>query len=390
MAFENINWGMIPAAKRADQQMLMQAIGQGIGAYERGQDRQLKQRQLDMQAQKAPNLKNQYEMEVTKAAMGMPYDKNLINAYEATKTGVPVYDPITKQMVMGGKPDALSALGIGLGDPNKVTQQTPQQDLQLDNSPEAIANAMGVSIDDLRAAQGDVSTYQPAITDKVPTREEFETYKAGGVLKGTPAGSLMEEEFKYDVAKEEAKSKIEENRKIKEQALEKRKNMPKSERRMIDFATKAMNTTSKIDEAIELVSPWSTGYGSLLSAIPATQAKDLEATLNTIQADAAFSTLQEMRENSKTGGALGSVSERELQLLGSAVTSLDQAQSAPQLIKNLQDFKTQRVESLKRVADAFEEDYGYRPKEIDEMIGGKVQAMQDRQTGAMSWEEYFK
>jgi hypothetical protein len=43
-----------------------------------------------------------------------------------------------------------------------------------------------------------------------------------------------------------------------------------------------------------------------------------------------------MRDASKTGGALGAVSEKELALLESSIASLDTSQSAEQLAENLQ------------------------------------------------------
>lgn len=65
------------------------------------------------------------------------------------------------------------------------------------------------------------------------------------------------------------------------------------------------------------------------------QNTDLRSSLDTIKANLSFDRLTQMREESKTGGALGSVTENELRLLGSAVASLDQSQSEDQLRKNL-------------------------------------------------------
>lgn len=65
------------------------------------------------------------------------------------------------------------------------------------------------------------------------------------------------------------------------------------------------------------------------------QNTDLRSSLDTIKANLSFDRLTQMREESKTGGALGSVTENELRLLGSAVASLDQSQSEEQLRKNL-------------------------------------------------------
>ena len=57
--------------------------------------------------------------------------------------------------------------------------------------------------------------------------------------------------------------------------------------------------------------------------------------LGTLQAKIAFKTLQEIREQSKTGGGLGSISERELDLLAGAEGALGQDLSDEQLRETL-------------------------------------------------------
>ena len=49
--------------------------------------------------------------------------------------------------------------------------------------------------------------------------------------------------------------------------------------------------------------------------------------------------MQQMRDASKTGGALGAVSERELDLLMNAYGNINQSTSPPQLKENLQTIK---------------------------------------------------
>ncbi len=64
---------------------------------------------------------------------------------------------------------------------------------------------------------------------------------------------------------------------------------------------------------------------ALGSALPGTDARELASKVDTIQANLAFDELEEMRKNSPTGGALGNVTEKELDLLKSAVSGLDPA-----------------------------------------------------------------
>lgn len=98
---------------------------------------------------------------------------------------------------------------------------------------------------------------------------------------------------------------------------------------------------SKIDAAIKMVSPFTAGMGAWIARIPATEQKDLKETLDTIKANIGFDKLQDMRNNSKTGGALGQVSEFENKLLQAVQGSLDQSQSAAQLKSNLEQVKEQ-------------------------------------------------
>jgi hypothetical protein len=63
---------------------------------------------------------------------------------------------------------------------------------------------------------------------------------------------------------------------------------------------------------------------------------DMQGLLNTVGSNTAFDRLQRMREESPTGGALGAVSERELDLLRDTLASLSQRQSPEQFKANLQ------------------------------------------------------
>lgn len=58
------------------------------------------------------------------------------------------------------------------------------------------------------------------------------------------------------------------------------------------------------------------------SLIAGTSAQDLENKVDTLRANSAFDRLQKMRDNSKTGGALGQVSEKELKLLQDNLAAL--------------------------------------------------------------------
>ena len=79
-----------------------------------------------------------------------------------------------------------------------------------------------------------------------------------------------------------------------------------------------------VDKALGLTDDyWVAGY-DIAKLIPLpTDAKQMESYVNTLKANLAFDRLQKMRDASKTGGALGQVSNIELGLLQSSVATLD-------------------------------------------------------------------
>jgi len=77
------------------------------------------------------------------------------------------------------------------------------------------------------------------------------------------------------------------------------------------------------------------GFADWFKAVPTSAAKSFASRLKTLKAAIAFGELTAMREASKTGGALGQVSNIELGLLESALGALDQAQSPSEFKEEL-------------------------------------------------------
>lgn len=101
--------------------------------------------------------------------------------------------------------------------------------------------------------------------------------------------------------------------------------------------------SNKIDTALSQIQAnpgLMTGtVGAIINAAPGTPQYDLAQTLQTIKANIGFDTLQNIRDNSQTGGALGQISNMEEQLLQAVNGSLEQGQSAAQLAANLKDIQ---------------------------------------------------
>jgi len=107
-----------------------------------------------------------------------------------------------------------------------------------------------------------------------------------------------------------------------------------------EYRATAMQRMDKtIDSVMDSVSGWTVGLGSWLDVIPATNARNLKAELDTLKANIGFQELTAMRDASKTGGALGNVSDTEIRLLTNVLGALDSRQSPGNFKKNLQIVK---------------------------------------------------
>lgn len=92
--------------------------------------------------------------------------------------------------------------------------------------------------------------------------------------------------------------------------------------------------------------------------IPGTDAANAHAKLETLKSQIAFSVLQAMRDASKTGGALGQVSERELDLLQNNLAALDTWQGDEQFKESLQQVIDYAEGVKKRLREAYDQTYG--------------------------------
>lgn len=103
---------------------------------------------------------------------------------------------------------------------------------------------------------------------------------------------------------------------------------------------------------------FTTGFtGSIAKGVPGTPAYNLNKVLDGIKANVGFDKLQNMRDNSPTGGALGQVSEWELVLLQSVLGSLEQSQTKEQFTYNLDRLQKVKAEGDRRRREAFKQDF---------------------------------
>lgn len=114
---------------------------------------------------------------------------------------------------------------------------------------------------------------------------------------------------------------------------------------------RAFRVNQSVDELMGRVDNTTVGLGSFGARIPGTPAANFAADLKQLKAAIAFTELNAMREASKTGGALGSISEKELALLESSLGALDTVQSPENFKRNLIKIK----ESIDRFQKATEQ-----------------------------------
>jgi hypothetical protein len=117
--------------------------------------------------------------------------------------------------------------------------------------------------------------------------------------------------------------------KIKAAELEKEQAQKAAdEANQVDALTELKTRTGEVRTSIadtkKLISPYTTGYGSVLSLLPLTDARTLENNLESIKADLAFSQLQALKDASKTGASgLGQTTKNEFDALQSRIKKLD-------------------------------------------------------------------
>lgn len=133
--------------------------------------------------------------------------------------------------------------------------------------------------------------------------------------------------------------------------------LPKVASALKDYEIKNNLVMGEIDRALQQAGPWTTGFaGNLTSWVAGSPAHDLSKTLMGIQSNLGFETLQTMRDNSPTGGALGSITERELDLLQATWGSLVQSQSQEQFVHNLNRLKQIKTEFAQAKREAYARD----------------------------------
>lgn len=278
---------------------------------------------------------NQGVMEAAKATLGTAADSKQRN-----KTA----EWLAKQ----GRTDLAEGVMSGAVPANAALQaaMTPPKDERTGTQKnyEFFTNGLGLSHDDAIKAMGGGGTNISVNTGptgvdygKPPTDTAWQRDEQGNVVldeRGAPIALPVQGGAAYRKEQEEEAARVAADTR---QALQGEQQEVKASAvsNAVDTALGIMEKSGPLDIIPEA------GVGGKIAAMVGNQeATDLRNTLSTIQASVAFDTLQKMREASKTGGALGAVSERELDLLMSAFGALQQDTSPELLRRNLTTIKS--------------------------------------------------
>ena len=127
-----------------------------------------------------------------------------------------------------------------------------------------------------------------------------------------------------------------------------------------------------IDKIIPLLKEHGGKAGLVSKYFPASKAKETFAALDSIESRISFQALQQMREASKTGGALGSIAVRELEMLGMTEGMIN-FEFPEATIENLLRLKKNLIEKYNKSVDAHTTFYGDDDDFIKiELMGNKV------------------
>lgn len=101
---------------------------------------------------------------------------------------------------------------------------------------------------------------------------------------------------------------------------------------------------------------------------------NFETALDTLKTKIFVSAINEMRELSKTGGALGQVTEREIEKMENSVENLSLRQGAQSMRSNLQRVAIQFNESMRMISEAHQAEFGsplkFTPIDVGPILPG--------------------
>jgi len=372
MAFENvfrgIDWDAQNRGARQDQALLMRSIGQGMAAYERGQERDMRQRQMDMRQQQLdyqmsqtkPTDYEQVAMDaLAKQQMGVPLtpqDKAAISVMQQTTAPSTYIDPVSMQQVT--RPSPWANVGIGGGAMQQPQQAAPMMrgqgsipEVGAGRIPPVPAGAVGGLPMDM-AGQPPLA---PTIGDTF--KPEYQRTELPPMLQNTPRGQLEQYQEDKTISKEDRafqreKQKMQLQADFDEKKAQKKLQELKKAGRPAMLAEHAI-MSDDIVQSLDILNsskgvlPKTGTIGSILDFFPETEAGRLATKLESVKNLVGFGKLGQMRQNSPTGSSgLGSLSESEMEGLQKTSGNIEIKQRPDDLDYNLKRLFNQQQDTI--------------------------------------------
>jgi hypothetical protein len=181
-----------------------------------------------------------------------------------------------------------------------------------------------------RAARGDTT---PRPGDIVGTPFALGTTPPGYEYRTTPQGTLAAQPVPDTPAAREAQDVL--------------RRQKQSDLQLQVSRDIVMQNSDRIENLVQNSALPTTGAGGAwLSRLGGTAANDVRVMVETLKARSSLDALNQMRQSSPTGGALGNVSNAEGDRLAAALSNLDQSQSQGQFLFNLRRAKQAYVDAV--------------------------------------------
>lgn len=134
--------------------------------------------------------------------------------------------------------------------------------------------------------------------------------------------------------------------------------LPAAKARLASFTKETQNASALAKELQGSEDLWkAVGFGTPIASIPGSGGDAIRAKISNLKSILTLGALRELRESSKTGGALGNVSNKDIDILANKVASLDARLDPKAFREQLQGVVDYMDDLGIRLTDAFNQTY---------------------------------
>jgi len=225
------------------------------------------------------------------------------------------------------------------------TMQPDQFRNMVLNGGDALPDAKYMTLDDTGISDAGLATNEPSALPP-----------ASDAYSQSPVGQKDVGAANVDVAKQLTIKKG-------ESALKKDESQPVEKNKILSGRAKLQSVMKDVLDAKNLITPFSTGYGASLQALPESEARSLANTLSKLKSKSALNALSELKNLSASGASgLGSTSFQEFSALENSVANLDQFTSPAMLEKELNNIEGFFLKNQDMLENYYKENFGELPK----------------------------